>query len=88
MLADYEIKAIDHDLLDRNVWAAHAVAENIYPDTETALHAKAPKCLRRMVNTYNSTHAKLSDTLSDEDKVTEILKDVNYKNRVQREAEA
>lgn len=41
-----------------------------------------------MVNEYNSTHTQLSEALSDQDKVTEILKDVNYKNRVQREAEA
>ncbi len=86
MLEDYEIKVLDHFLLDRNKWASHAVAEKIYPDEETALHDKASKCLPRMILQHESSYSKLDDSLSNAEKVIEILKEATYKNRAARDA--
>ena len=86
MLENWEIKALEHDLLDYNSWAAHAVKEKIYPDKETALHDKALKCAGRMINMHESTHSSLV-ALTTSGKVDACYAKSGYKNRVQRDAE-
>lgn len=87
MLKDYEIKALEHNLLDYNAWAIHAVNEGIYPDTETALHAKAARCAERMIKEHESKNSKFSSGLTLEEKIDTCHGDVKYKNRVARDAE-
>jgi hypothetical protein len=85
MLEEWEIKALENDLLDYSAWAAHAVAEEIFPDTETALHYKAGRCAKRMITECESIHGKLDPTKTTAEKVMIAFAEPGYKNRQQRE---
>ncbi len=85
-LESWEIKALEHDLLDYNSWATHAVNEDIYSDTETALHAKASKCAKRMINSHESLYGSIANEQVSE-KVDACHAHINYKNRITRDEE-
>lgn len=85
MLENYEIKVLEHDLLDYNAWATHVVSEGIFKDIETALHYKAKRCADRMIMVYESRYGDLAGTI--EDKVNICSSHKDYKNRAEREAE-
>jgi hypothetical protein len=87
MLEEWEIKALKNDLLDYEAWAAHAVAEGIFPDTETALHYKAGRCATRMICACESIHGKLDPTKTIAEKVMLAFSEPDYKDRKQRDEE-
>lgn len=76
-LEQWQIKALEHDLLDYNAWASHAVACGIYSSTEEALISKAAKCAKRMVGTPADVPAAVLAKVAEQ----------GYKNRAQIQAE-
>jgi hypothetical protein len=86
-LEDWQVKALEYDLLDYNTWAAHAVQEDIYPDDETALIDKANKSAKRMITSCESIHGKFDPSKTVEEKVLLAYAKPDYKNRQQRDAE-
>jgi hypothetical protein len=86
MLKDYEIKALEHDLLDYNAWAAHAVQEGCFPDTETALKYKAKKCAERMIKEHecisNTIIATTKDNLLAAEEADVQIKRDEFKNEL------
>lgn len=85
MLETWEIEVLKNDLLDYDAWAAHTVAEGIYPDKESALKDKARKCKQRMINQHESASGKLAGKTNTE-KIEYIVAQPSYKNRIERDA--
>lgn len=86
MLEQYEIKALESDLLDYNAWATHAVNEGIYIDSEISLHHKADKCAERMVNIHEHNSGSINKSTIAE-KIDVCYADAGYKDRTTRQAE-
>jgi len=76
-LEQWQIKALENDLIDYNAWASHAVASGIFPSAEAALESKANKCAKRMVGNVADIPSAVLAKASEP----------GYKNRVQRNAE-
>lgn len=84
-LETWQIKILQHDLLDYEEWINHVTNYPKFANNyNEIIQNKINACLERMINEYS--HLNFT-SLTDEQKVNLISSQQNYKNRTERESE-
>jgi hypothetical protein len=84
VLANYEIKALEHILIDYQSWINHVENHLKFDDPDVIIAKKVEVCLTKMISEYESVKGVL-ENLTDEEKVNFISVQPEYENRAERE---
>lgn len=92
-LFPWEIKILEHGLLDYEEWINHvktvekAPGVLMFPEPDETILNKVEKCKERMFNEHVSKYGDFVGQKGDKEKVDFIVAKPDYKNRIARDSE-